>query len=76
MVPAQRQIDILDISGRLTIQNSADEEPDSFLKVVLCVDRDVAALVVAGGREVAFNHLAPGSLNILKFGESLGPSPV
>jgi hypothetical protein len=58
MVPARCQIDVLDISGYLTIQNSADKEPDGSLKIVLCVDRDVVALVVAGGREVVFDHFA------------------
>ena len=41
----------------------------------------IAALVITEGREVVIDHFAPGSFvaaceNILKFGESLGPSPV
>ena len=81
MVPTRCQIDILDVSGRLTIQNSADKEPDCSLKIILRVDGDVVALVVAGEREVVFDHFATGSFvaackNILKFRESLGPSSV
>ena len=32
MVPALGQIDVLDISGRLTIQNSADEKSHGSVK--------------------------------------------
>ena len=42
MVPALCQIDVLDVSGHLTIENSADKEPDGSLKIVLCVDGVVA----------------------------------
>ena len=41
----------------------------------------IVALVITEGREVVFDHFAPGRFvaackNILKFRENLGPSPV
>jgi hypothetical protein len=78
MVPARGQIDVLDVPGRLTFQNSADKNPYGFVKasfVVLGL-KDIPLL-----RKVVFHHLAPGNFvaackNILKFGECLVPAPI
>ncbi len=78
VVPARGQIDILDVSGRLTIENSTDKKPNGSMKARFIVLRfDDGALV----GEVVSHHLTPGSLvtalkNILKLGESLIPVPV
>ena len=54
MGPARGQIDVLNVSGRLTIQNSADEKPDGFVKACLIIlHLDDAALL----REVVFTTL-------------------
>ena len=91
MVPARGQIDVLDVPGRLTIQNSADEELHGSIKALFAVGpifRFDGHLVSCGvlRREVKvtkviFLHFAPGSPirtveNVLKLGESLGPGPI
>ena len=78
VVPARSQIDVLHVPRRLTIQNSADEKPNGFIKASLIVLRfDNAALL----GEVVFHHLTHGSFvaaceDILEFQECLVPAPV
>jgi hypothetical protein len=78
VVPARGQIDVLDVSGRLTIEDCADKEPNGSIKAHFVVLRfDDGALV----GEVVSHHLPPGSFvaaieNILELGESLVPVPV
>jgi hypothetical protein len=75
VVPARGQIDILDVSGRLTIKNSADKNAHGSIKAGFVVlGFDDGALV----GEVVSHHLPPGSFvaaleNILELGESLVP---
>ncbi len=58
MVPAQGQIDVLHVLRRLTIQYSADEKPNGFIKAnIVIFSLDDAALL----GEVVFGHLTPGS---------------
>ncbi len=72
MIPARHWIDVLDVLGRLVVQNRADKKLHGFLEVSLSVKGDVAVLLVDAGREVIFHHLAPGSFvtackNIIEF---------
>jgi hypothetical protein len=89
MVPARGQIDVLDVPGRLTIQNSADEELHGSVKALLAVgpifgfDQRYlfSCFFVRREVEVVFYHFAPGSpvgtvQNVLKLGESIGPGPI
>jgi hypothetical protein len=76
VVPARGQIDVLDISGHLTIKDCADEEAHGAMET-LFVFFDDGGLV----GEVVFQDLSPGSFvdaleNILELGESLLPVPV
>ena len=60
-VPTRCQRDILDVSRRLTIQNSADKELHGFCEAGFHID-GVVTLIVRRGGEVVFFHLTPGSL--------------
>jgi hypothetical protein len=75
VVPAWGQIDVLDVSGHLTIKDCADEEAHSAMEALFVFFDD--GLV----GEVVFQDLSPGSFvaafeNILELGESLVPVPV
>ncbi len=69
MVPARGQIDVLDVPGRLTIKNSADEELHGSVKALFAVgpifglgQRDhFSCALVRREVEVVFYHFAPGS---------------
>lgn len=81
MVPAGGQIDVLHVSGRLTINDSADEKLHGLFKGGLRVNGIGRIVSIVGWREVVFDHFAPGSFvaaceNILELRESLGPRPV
>jgi hypothetical protein len=75
VVPAWGQIDVLDVSGHLTIKDCADEEAHGAMEALFVFFDD--SLV----REVVFQDLSPGSFvtafeNILELGESLVPVPI
>jgi hypothetical protein len=62
MVSARGQVDVLDVSGRLTIKNSADENTHGFIKASFVVlGFDDGGLV----REVVSHDLVPGSFGLL-----------
>ena len=76
VIPTWGQIDVLDVSGHLTIKDCADEEAHGAMET-LFVFFDDGGLI----GEVVFQDLLPGSFvaaleNILELGESLLPVPI
>ncbi len=74
VVLAWGQIDVLDVSGRLTIEDSADKNAHGLMKAGFVFFNDGGLI----GEEVVSHDLAPGSFvaaleNILELGESLAP---